>query len=197
MPAFAASRLRRGFGLKAEPPWAARTEIARELGLFCPLPVHTTSPDSPTAFSGIVKSECIYVDGKHESPQFHWLITNQSRARLAGGKEKQVALPKALLRMKDLKCVGIRNWPTLKRRVLNDNFPPGRYVGQNTRVWDEAEVERWWATRPSAAPPKNVKPAPSAPTEGSGRVSNNPVVTPGYSEPTDSPQSPLCTGGKR
>src|SRR5262245_30866653 len=43
---------------------------AAGLRLGCPLAVHTTSPDSPTAFSGIVRSECIYVDGKHESPQF-------------------------------------------------------------------------------------------------------------------------------
>jgi hypothetical protein len=53
-----------------------------------------------------------------------------------------MSLPKCVLRMKDLKCVGINNWPTLKRRILKDNFPPGRYVGANTRVWLR---QRWSA----------------------------------------------------
>jgi predicted DNA-binding transcriptional regulator AlpA len=86
-----------------------------------------------------------------------------------------MSLPKCVLRMKDLKCVGINNWPTLKRRILKDNFPPGRYVGANTRVWDEAEVERWWATRPSAAPPENVKPAAASPAR---EVSNGREIKP-------------------
>jgi hypothetical protein len=47
-------------------------------------------------------------------------------------------LPSKLLRFKDLSCVSINNWPTLKRRVLNDNFPPGRYVG-SSRVWTVEE----------------------------------------------------------
>jgi predicted DNA-binding transcriptional regulator AlpA len=72
-------------------------------------------------------------------------------------------LPSKLLRFKDLTCVGIRNWPTLKRRVEQDNFPPGRYVGPNTRVWTTEEVERWWATRPSAAPPEINEPAAASP----------------------------------
>src|SRR5262245_43204323 len=84
-------------------------------------------------------------------------------------KGTQMPLPSKLLRMPDLKCVGINNWPTLKRRILNDNFPTGRYVGKNTRVWDEAEVEAWWLSRPSAGPPpENVKPAATlVSTEGS------------------------------
>ena len=45
-----------------------------------------------------------------------------------------------LLRFKDLKRVGINNWPTLKRRVEKDGFPPGRYIGDNTRAWTEEEV---------------------------------------------------------
>jgi hypothetical protein len=56
-------------------------------------------------------------------------------------------LPSELLRFPDLKRVGITNWPSLKRRVLNDNFPPGRYIGHN-RVWTLEEVLAWWNARP-------------------------------------------------
>jgi predicted DNA-binding transcriptional regulator AlpA len=95
-----------------------------------------------------------------------------------------MSLPKCVLRMKDLRCVGINNWPTLKRRILKDNFPPGRYVGANTRVWDEAEVERWWATRPSAAPPENVKPAAASPARevSNGRETKSPLRHPEHIE---------------
>ena len=68
-------------------------------------------------------------------------------------------LPVELMRFKDLSRVGITNWPTLKRRVLKDNFPPGRYIG-TSRIWTIEEVEAWWASRPTAAPPENVKSPP-------------------------------------
>ena len=97
---------------------------------------------------------------------------------------------KPLLRFKDLNRVGINDWPTLKRRITQDNFPPGRYVGENTRVWTEEEVGEWWVTRPSAAPPENVKPATPVCSRGSGRASNDPFFTPGYSELAESPQPP-------
>ena len=98
-------------------------------------------------------------------------------------------LPSELLRFKDLKRVGIVNWPTLKRRVLKDNFPTGRYIGAS-RVWTLEEVSAWWDTRPKA------KPAAPVCSRDSGRVSNNPVVTPGYSESIDSAQAgePLHRG---
>src|SRR5262245_58929595 len=88
-----------------------------------------------------------------------------------------MALPKVVLRFKDLTRVGINNWPTLKRRIQQDNFPPGRYVGKNTRVWTEEEVERWFATRPSADPPENVKPAAASPgrENGNGRKPKSPL----------------------
>jgi predicted DNA-binding transcriptional regulator AlpA len=59
-------------------------------------------------------------------------------------------LPSKLLRFRDLKSVEITNWPTLQRRIKNDNFPPGRYLGANSRVWTAEEVEAWWASRPAA-----------------------------------------------
>jgi predicted DNA-binding transcriptional regulator AlpA len=105
-------------------------------------------------------------------------------------------LPSKLLRFKDLKCVAINNWPTLKRRIANDNFPPGRYLGENTRVWTQDEVEAWWLSRPSAGPPpENAKPATPVPSRGSGRESNFPFVTPGDSGSVDSVQP--RHGGRR
>jgi predicted DNA-binding transcriptional regulator AlpA len=69
-------------------------------------------------------------------------------------------LPKTatLLRFKDLRSLGvIANYPTLKARIVNDGFPPGRMVGRNTRVWTLAEVEAWIQSRPTAGPaPRGV-----------------------------------------
>jgi hypothetical protein len=55
-----------------------------------------------------------------------------------------------LLRFSDLKERGIvRNWPSLKRWVETIGFPPGRMLSPNTRVWTEAEIEEWLASRPT------------------------------------------------
>ena len=51
-----------------------------------------------------------------------------------------MGLPSALLRFPDLKRVGINNWPSLKSRIEDSGFPPGRYIGRN-RVWTPEEVE--------------------------------------------------------
>jgi predicted DNA-binding transcriptional regulator AlpA len=54
------------------------------------------------------------------------------------------------LRFRDLQARGIiTSWPILKRRVDLDGFPPGKKVGPNTRIWDEAEVDAWVASRPT------------------------------------------------
>jgi hypothetical protein len=59
-----------------------------------------------------------------------------------------------LLRFSDLKDRGIiPSWPTLKARITKDNFPPGRMIGKNTRVWTEAEVDAWIESRPTEGPP--------------------------------------------
>ena len=85
-----------------------------------------------------------------------------------------MSLPNKLLRFRDLKRIGlVRNWPTLKRRIESQGFPPGRLLGPNTRVWTEGEVELWFAGRPEHLedpPPENVKPAASLAGEDSGRV---------------------------
>jgi hypothetical protein len=58
-----------------------------------------------------------------------------------------------LLRFRDLKERGIvANWPTLKRRILLDGFPPGRMLGGNVRAWLESEIDAWVASRPIEGP---------------------------------------------
>jgi hypothetical protein len=56
--------------------------------------------------------------------------------------------PVKLLRFADLKDRGIvRNWAQLRRLQDVEGFPPGFMLSQNTRVWDEPEVEAWLASR--------------------------------------------------
>ena len=58
-----------------------------------------------------------------------------------------------LLRFRDLKDRGIvANWPSLKRRIEKDGFPPGRMIGENTRAWLESEIDAWIASRPIEGP---------------------------------------------
>ena len=45
------------------------------------------------------------------------------------------------LRYRDLKDRGLfKNRVTLALWVRDQGFPPGRLVGPNTRLWDEAEI---------------------------------------------------------
>jgi predicted DNA-binding transcriptional regulator AlpA len=75
-------------------------------------------------------------------------------------------MSEVLLRFNDLKARKIvSNWPTLLRWIKSNGFPAGRQLGPNSRVWFEAEVNRWLEDRP---PPEIRKPAPSGATEGSG-----------------------------
>jgi predicted DNA-binding transcriptional regulator AlpA len=54
------------------------------------------------------------------------------------------------LRFADLKARGIvNNWPTLKRWIEREGFPPGIKLGRNTRAWTEDSVTEWLANRPS------------------------------------------------
>jgi hypothetical protein len=56
-----------------------------------------------------------------------------------------------LVRFRDLKARGIvQNYPTLKRLIDCQGFPPGFRLGPNTRVWRESDVEAWLESRPSA-----------------------------------------------
>ena len=59
-------------------------------------------------------------------------------------------LESRFLRFSDLQAMGIVNcWPTLSRWIARQGFPPGKYLGPNTRVWTVEEVEAWIASRPS------------------------------------------------
>jgi predicted DNA-binding transcriptional regulator AlpA len=59
-------------------------------------------------------------------------------------------MSKTLLRFKHLKQRHIvENWPTLKRLKEKHGFPPGRLLGDNTRVWTEDEVDEWLDSRPT------------------------------------------------
>jgi predicted DNA-binding transcriptional regulator AlpA len=55
------------------------------------------------------------------------------------------------LRFTDLKARGIvRNWATLQNWIKHLDFPAGRLVSPNARMWTEREVEGWIAKRPVA-----------------------------------------------
>lgn len=55
---------------------------------------------------------------------------------------------KQLLRFKDLKARGIvRCWPTLKKWIEREGFPPGIKLAASTRAWTEDEIEAWLASR--------------------------------------------------
>ena len=98
-------------------------------------------------------------------------------------------LPSKLYRFKDLAPLGVRNYPTLKRWQDSQGFPKGRLLGENTRVWTEGELLKWWDNRPTDPPPDKVKPGPSASTEGTGRIKSN--KPPRHSEPAAACQVPL------
>ena len=58
-------------------------------------------------------------------------------------------MSKTLLRFKHLKQRHIvENWPQLKRWIETQDFPPGRYLGPNSRAWTEDEIDDWLDTRP-------------------------------------------------
>jgi predicted DNA-binding transcriptional regulator AlpA len=62
-------------------------------------------------------------------------------------------MPKRWLRFTDLEARGlVRSWPALKKKIERQGFPPGVMLGPNTRAWDEAEIEAWEASRPTAGP---------------------------------------------
>ncbi len=55
-----------------------------------------------------------------------------------------------LLRFSDLKAMGVvRNWPTLKRWIESEKFPPGIMLGPNSRVWPKEQIAEWLAGRPN------------------------------------------------
>jgi hypothetical protein len=60
------------------------------------------------------------------------------------------SMGKTLLRFKHLKERRIvENWAQVKRWVEQQDFPPGRLLGPNTRVWTEDEINDWLDARPT------------------------------------------------
>ena len=60
-------------------------------------------------------------------------------------------LPK-VIRFADLKAAGVvGNRVTLRRWQENPNinFPLGRLIGPNTRIWTQSEIQDWIASRPA------------------------------------------------
>jgi predicted DNA-binding transcriptional regulator AlpA len=54
------------------------------------------------------------------------------------------------LRYRDLEERGIvPNRGTLRNWIRDQGFPPGSLVGPNTRLWQEAEITAWLASRPT------------------------------------------------
>jgi predicted DNA-binding transcriptional regulator AlpA len=78
-----------------------------------------------------------------------------------------------LYRFKDLAQLGVRNYPTLNRWIETQGFPKGRLLGENTRVWTEAELLAWFDSRPTDPPPNKAKPGPKGATSGTGRTAEN------------------------
>jgi hypothetical protein len=76
-----------------------------------------------------------------------------------------------VIRFRHLKERGIvDNWPQVKRLVEQQGFPPGRYLGANTRVWLEDEIDDWLDTRPTAGQDPNDKPAPQRDRAAAGQT---------------------------
>jgi predicted DNA-binding transcriptional regulator AlpA len=59
------------------------------------------------------------------------------------------------LRYRDLEARGIvRSWAALRYKIKHNRFPPGRYLGPNTRAWTEDEVQAWLDALPTVNPRK-------------------------------------------
>ena len=55
------------------------------------------------------------------------------------------------VRFRDLKAANVvANWTQLRRLIDSESFPPGRYLGVNSRAWTAAEIEAWLDNRPPA-----------------------------------------------
>jgi predicted DNA-binding transcriptional regulator AlpA len=63
-----------------------------------------------------------------------------------------------LIRYNDLVARGVvASRMTLWRLIREYNFPEGKLITPNARAWDEAEVDAWIASRPTARKPSTRK----------------------------------------
>jgi len=68
-----------------------------------------------------------------------------------------------LLRFRDLRASGIVDSHTqLARLIRGEDFPSGRLLGRNTRVWTTDEVNGWFAARPTEGRPRHTQQARAA-----------------------------------
>jgi hypothetical protein len=74
---------------------------------------------------------------------------------------------KVLVRFKDLKAASVvNNWPALIRLIEDEGFPPGFWLGKNTRAWALADVADWLSKRPIArkiVPPRRTNTQETSP----------------------------------
>ena len=70
-----------------------------------------------------------------------------------GSSEPAAPAPlRVWVRFRDLRRAGVvTNWPTLLRLIADEDFPVGRYIGPNTRVWAADEIEAWLESRPAGS----------------------------------------------
>ncbi|WP_395664215.1 helix-turn-helix transcriptional regulator [Aestuariivirga sp.] len=67
------------------------------------------------------------------------------------------------LRYRDLEARGIvRSWAALRYKIKHNGFPPGRYLGPNTRAWTAEEVQAWLDALPTENPRRAAAKAPEA-----------------------------------
>jgi predicted DNA-binding transcriptional regulator AlpA len=68
----------------------------------------------------------------------------------ARAEERARLKNKTLIRFKDLKERGIvDSWAQLGHLIESHDFPTGFYLGSNTRVWNEIDVDDWLVNRPT------------------------------------------------
>jgi predicted DNA-binding transcriptional regulator AlpA len=80
------------------------------------------------------------LEGEHK-----YRITEAERA-----EERARLKNKRLIKFKDLKARGIvQSWAQLGHLIESHDFPTGFYLGSNTRVWNESNVDDWLVNRPT------------------------------------------------
>jgi hypothetical protein len=79
-----------------------------------------------------------------------------------------------LLRFSDLKKRNIvRNYPTLKRWIEEEGFPPGFLLGPNSRAWWQSVVYEWIASRPAEPSPAALARAEASNAARKGRAESS------------------------
>src|SRR5262249_31651868 len=87
-----------------------------------------------------LKSAAFAAEGEHQ-----YKIAEAARA-----EERARLKNKTLIRFKELKERAIfDSWAELGHLIERHDSPCGFYLGSNTRVWNESDVDGWLANRPT------------------------------------------------